>query len=147
MNNAFKKKYGVIEGVSDKDFFSNSFHCGVWEDISGIEKQDAERRFWNYFNGGKIQYVRYNVDYNRLAISNTIRRAMKYGFYEGVNFAKCFCEDCGHSELNASKCSKCGSTNLTKIDRVCGYLGYSKVKGDTMMNDGKMAEIAMRKSM
>ena len=37
--------------------------------------------------------------------------------------------------------------NLTKIDRVCGYLGYSKVKGDTMMNDGKMAEIAMRKSM
>ncbi len=143
----FKKKYGVIEGVSDKEFFSNSFHCGVWEDISGIEKQDAERRFWNYFNGGKIQYVRYNVDYNRLAISNTIRRAMKYGFYEGVNFAKCFCEDCGHSELNASKCSKCGSTNLTKIDRVCGYLGYSKVKGDTMMNDGKMAEIAMRKSM
>lgn len=143
----FRAKFGVVPGVSDKEFFSNSFHCGVWEDISGFQKQDAEKRFWNLFNGGKIQYVRYNADYNKKAIADTVRRAMNYNFYEGVNFAKCYCDDCGHSELNATKCSRCGSTNLTKIDRACGYLAYSKVKGDTRMNDAKMAEIAMRKSM
>lgn len=143
----FRKKYGIIENVSDRPYVSNSFHCHVTEDISPIEKQDLEQRFWDYSNGGKIQYVKYPLDYNIDAIRTLIRRAMDKGFYEGVNLSMAYCEDCGHQELSMDVCPKCGSTNLTKIERMNGYLSYSRVHGDTRLNDAKMAEISERKSM
>ena len=143
----FRKKYGVIPGVSDREYVSNSFHCHVTEDITPIEKQDLEGRFWNLSNGGKIQYVKYPIDYNLEAIKTLIRRAMDKGFYEGVNLSLAYCDDCGHQELEMDVCPKCGSSNLTKIDRMNGYLSYSRVHGDTRLNDAKMAEIAERKSM
>ncbi len=143
----FRKKYGIIEGVSDRPYVSNSFHCHVTEDLTPIEKQDLEGRFWNLCNGGKIQYVKYPISYNREAIRSLVRRAMKKGFYEGVNLSLAYCDDCGHEELAMDVCPKCGSRNLTKIERMNGYLSYSRVKGDTRLNDAKMAEIAERKSM
>lgn len=143
----FRKKYGIIKGVSDRPYTTNSFHCHVTEDISPIEKQDLEKRFWDLFNGGKIQYVRYPVGYNLEAIKTLVRRAMKMGFYEGVNMALSYCNECGHQEENMDTCPVCGSDNLTKIDRMNGYLSYSRVKGDTMLNAAKMAEIKERKSM
>ena len=143
----FRKKYGVIEHVSDRPYVSNSFHCHVTEDITPIEKQDLEKRFWDLSNGGKIQYVKYPIDYNLDAIRTLVRRAMKLGFYEGVNLSLAYCDDCGHQELELDVCPKCGSKNLTKIERMNGYLSYSRVKGDTRLNDAKMAEIAERKSM
>ena len=143
----FRKKYGVIEHVSDRPYVSNSFHCHVTEDITPIEKQDLEKRFWDLSNGGKIQYVKYPIDYNLDAIRILVRRAMKLGFYEGVNLSLAYCDDCGHQELEMDVCPKCGSKNLTKIERMNGYLSYSRVKGDTRLNDAKMAEIAERKSM
>ena len=81
------------------------------------------------------------------AIRTLVRRAMKMGFYEGVNLSLAYCDDCGHQELEMDVCPKCGSHNLTKIDRMNGYLSYSRVKGDSRLNDAKMAEIAERKSM
>ena len=143
----FRRKYGIIEGVSDRPYVSNSFHCHVTEDLTPIEKQDLEGRFWNLCNGGKIQYVKYPISYNREAIRSLVRRAMKKGFYEGVNLSLAYCDDCGHEELAMDVCPKCGSRNLTKIERMNGYLSYSRVKGDTRLNDAKMAEIAERKSM
>ena len=143
----FRAKYGIIEGVSDREYVSNSFHCHVTEDITPIEKQDLEYRFWELANGGKIQYVKYPIDYNLEAIKTLIRRAMDMGFYEGVNLSLAYCDDCGHQELEMDVCPKCGSRNLTKIDRMNGYLSYSRVHGDTRLNDAKMAEIAERKSM
>lgn len=143
----FRKKYGIVENVSDRPYVSNSFHCHVTEDISPIEKQDLEKRFWDLSNGGKIQYVKYPIDYNLDAIRTLVRRAMKMGFYEGVNLSLAYCDDCGHQELEMDVCPKCGSKNLTKIERMNGYLSYSRVKGDTRLNDAKMAEIAERKSM
>ena len=143
----FRKKYGIVEGVSDREYVSNSFHCHVAEDITPIEKQDKEDRFWNLCNGGKIQYVKYPIDYNLEAIKTLIHRAMDMGFYEGVNLSLAYCDDCGHQELEMDVCPKCGSRNLTKIDRMNGYLSYSRVHGDTRLNDAKMAEIAERKSM
>lgn len=143
----FRKKYGIIENVSDREYVSNSFHCHVTEDITPIEKQDAEYRFWELANGGKIQYVKYPIDYNIEAIKTLIRRAMDMGFYEGVNLSLAYCDDCGHQELEMDVCPKCGSKNLTKIDRMNGYLSYSRVHGDTRLNEAKMAEIAERKSM
>jgi ribonucleoside-triphosphate reductase len=143
----FRKKYGIVENVSDRPYVSNSFHCHVTEDITPIEKQDLEGRFWELCNGGKIQYVRYPIDYNIEAIKNLIRRAMKLGYYEGVNLSLAYCDDCGHQELEMDVCPVCGSKNLTKIDRMNGYLSYSRVHGDTRLNAAKMAEIAERKSM
>ena len=143
----FRRKYGIVEGVSDRPYVSNSFHCHVTEDLTPIEKQDLEGRFWNLCNGGKIQYVKYPISYNREAIRSLVRRAMKKGFYEGVNLSLAYCDDCGHEELAMDVCPKCGSRNLTKIERMNGYLSYSRVKGDTRLNDAKMAEIAERKSM
>lgn len=143
----FRKKYGIIENVSDREYVSNSFHCHVSEDITPIQKQDLEYRFWELSNGGKIQYVKYPISYNKEAVKTLVRRAMEMGFYEGVNLSLAYCDDCGHEELEMDVCPKCGSRNLTKIDRMNGYLSYSRVKGDTRLNDAKMAEIAERKSM
>ncbi len=143
----FRAKYGIVEGVSDREYVSNSFHCHVTEDITPIEKQDLEYRFWNLFNGGKIQYVKYPIDYNMEAIKTLIRRAMDMGLYEGVNLALSYCDDCGHEELDMDVCPVCGSRNLTKIDRMNGYLAYSRVHGDSRLSDAKMAEIRERKSM
>jgi len=143
----FRKKYGIIENVSDREYVSNGFHCHVTEDITPIQKQDLEYRFWELSNGGKIQYVKYPVSYNKEAIRTLVRRAMRMGFYEGVNLSLAYCDDCGHEELEMDVCPVCGSKNLTKIDRMNGYLSYSRVKGDTRLNEAKMAEIAERVSM
>ena len=143
----FRKKYGIVDKVSDRGYVSNSFHCHVSENITPIEKQNIENRFWNLFNGGKIQYVKYPVSYNTKAIETLVLRAMDMGFYEGVNLSLAYCEDCGHQELSMDFCPKCGSRNLTKIDRMNGYLSYSRVNGDTRLNDAKMEEIKDRVSM
>lgn len=143
----FRNKYGIVKGVSDRPYVSNSFHCHVTEDITPIQKQDLENRFWNLCNGGKIQYVKYPISYNLTAIRTLVRRAMKMGFYEGVNLSLAYCDDCGYQQLEMDECPKCGSRNLTKIERMNGYLSYSRVHGDTRLNDAKMAEIAERKSM
>ena len=143
----FRKIYGIIENVSDKPYVSNSFHCHVSEQMSPIEKQDKEGRFWNLFNGGKIQYCRYNLGYNKEAIKTLILRAMGKGFYEGVNLAMCYCEDCGYQQVEMDICPKCGSKMITKIDRMNGYLGFTRVHGETRYNEAKNAEIADRVSM
>lgn len=143
----FRKIYGIIENVSDKEYVSNSFHCHVSEDMNPIEKQDKEGRFWNLFNGGKIQYCRYNLGYNKQAIKTLVLRAMDKGFYEGVNLAMCYCEDCGYQQVEMDTCPKCGSKMITKIDRMNGYLGFTRVHGQTRYNEAKNAEIKDRVSM
>ncbi|MGF7010582.1 anaerobic ribonucleoside-triphosphate reductase [Lachnospiraceae bacterium PF1-22] len=135
----FRKEYGIVENVSSREYVSNSFHCHVTEDISPIQKQNLEDRFWNYFNGGKIQYCRYNIGYNRTAIKTLINRAMKMGFYEGVNLALSYCQNCGHSQADMGEaCPKCGSKNITSIDRMNGYLSYSRT--GTLNRDASVFE-------
>lgn len=143
----FRKIYGIIENVSDRAYVSNSFHCHVSEDITPIEKQNSEKRFWDLFNGGKIQYCKYPVGYNLEAIKTLVRRAMKMGFYEGINMSLSYCEDCGYEQLDMDKCPKCGSENITQMERMNGYLGYKKIHGHTRYNSAKMAEFKDRRSM
>ena len=66
-----------------------------------------------------------------------ISRAMDMGFYEGVNLSLAYCDDCGHQELEMDVCPKCGSRNLTKIDRMNGYLSYSRVTRGHPLKRGK----------
>ncbi len=143
----FRSLYGRVKNVSDRAYVTNSFHLHVTEEVTPIEKQDYEKRFWDLLNGGKIQYVRYNIPYNVKAIRTLVRRAMKMGFYEGINMALSYCDDCGHQELNMEVCPKCHSENLTKIDRMNGYLSFSRVKGDTRLNHAKTVEISERVTM
>ena len=143
----FRKLYGIVENVSDRTYVSNSFHCHVTEDMSPIEKQDKEGRFWELFNGGKIQYCRYNLGYNKEAIKTLVLRAMDKGFYEGVNLAMCYCEDCGYQQVDMDICPKCGSLKIAKVDRMNGYLGWTMVHGESRYNNAKQVEIAERISM
>ena len=130
------------------DYFTNSFHLHVSEDVTPIEKQDEEYELFHKCNGGHIQYVRVDNPSNVVAVRNLIKRGMSMGFYQGVNFDAAYCEDCSkHSTNVGNTCPHCGSHNLSVISRVCGYLGYSNVNGKTRMNDAKMSEIADRVSM
>lgn len=104
----FRKEYGIIKNVSDRDYVSNSFHCHVTEDITPIAKQNREYGFWELFNGGKIQYVRYPIDYNIDAIRTLVLRAMEMGYYEGVNLALSYCDDCGYQAADiGDECPIC----------------------------------------
>lgn len=143
----FKKKYGIVKGVSDRPYTTNSFHCGVWEDITPIQKQDIEYPMFHLCNGGNIQYCRYKLGYNIEAIKTLVRRAMKMGFYEGVNLELDYCEKCGHQFIDSDVCPKCGSEEITRIERMNGYLGYSRVNGRTMYADHKLEEFKDRVSM
>lgn len=157
----FRKKYGVVEHVSDRAYVSNSFHCHVSEPISPIQKQDSEYRFWEYCNGGKIQYCKYPLQYNIESIKTLVTRAMDMGFYEGVNLSLSYCDDCGYSsDTIGSTCPECGSVHITSIERMNGYLSYSRVgkymdeevikSNNTLqsrLNPAKMEEIRDRVSM
>lgn len=130
------------------DYFTNSFHLHVSEDVTPFEKQDKEYELFHKCNGGHIQYVRVTNPENLQALKALILRGMEKGFYQGINFDSAYCEDCGkHSTNVMNKCPHCGSTNLSVISRVCGYLGYTKANGSTRMNDAKLAEIKDRVSM
>ncbi len=143
----FRNMFGETKGITDKPYTSNSFHCAVYENISPIQKQDIEYKMYHYCTGGAIQYCRYPLGYNIEAMVSMVRRAMDMGFYEGVNLQLDYCEDCGHQFIDSDKCPKCGSENLTRIERMNGYLGYSRVNGRSMYADHKLAEFKDRKSM
>lgn len=72
---------------------------------------------------------------------------MKKGFYEGVNLSLAYCDDCGYQELDMDVCPKCGSKNLTKIDRMNGLSVLLQSTRRYKTERAKMAEIAERKSM
>ena len=143
----FKKRFGAIEGIFDKDYVSNGFHLHVSEDVSPFEKQDKEEELFHMCNGGHITYTRYYNQYNHDAMKATIRRGMAKGFYQGVNLSLATCNSCGYDGIDFKVCPKCGSEDLVTIDRMNGYLSYTKVNGESRLNDAKMAEIDDRKSM
>lgn len=143
----FKKKYGIITGVSDREYVTNSFHCHVAADITPIQKQDIEYPMFHLCNGGNIGYARMRCNYNLKAYKDLTRRAMKMGFYWGNNSSTRFCEHCGKSFIDADACPYCGSDDLTVITRMSGYLSYERIRGKTMYSDTKLAEFRDRVSM
>lgn len=143
------KQYAEYTGDNQfGEYFTNSFHMHVSEPITPFEKQDAEYKMFHMCNGGHIQYVRVTNPENLQALKALVLRGMEKGYYQGINFDSVYCEDCHKHSTNAmNKCPHCGSTNLSVISRVCGYLGYTKANGSTRMNDAKLAEIKDRVSM
>ena len=140
----FKKKYGEIPNVSDKEFFTNSVHVPVWEEIDPFEKINIESVLDNYSNAGCILYVELesSVKNNLAAVETLVNYAMDKDVpYFAINVPNDQCEDCGYSGDMNDVCPVCGSTNVTHLRRVTGYL-TSDYK--TAFNLGKQQEVELR---
>ncbi len=136
----FRKRYGIIEGVSDRDYFTNSIHVPVWKEMNPFEKIDIEAQWANKGNGGTITYVelpsttKNNID----ALEELVNYAMDKDIpYFAVNLPLDCCENCGYQDEIGEKCPKCGSENITRLRRVTGYLTGNYT---TAFNKGKIAE-------
>lgn len=137
----FRNKYGVIPNVSDREYFTNSMHVPVWEDVTPFEKIDIESQLTGYSNAGCITYVelpwsaRNNID----ALETIVNYAMDHDIpYFAVNVPNDTCLDCGYTGEFNDTCPQCGSHNIQQLRRVTGYL-----TGDytTAFNKGKQAEV------
>lgn len=136
----FKEKYGEIERVSDREYFTNSMHVPVWENVSVFEKIDIESELTGYSSAGCITYVELDGDciHNVDAVEEIVNYAMSKDIpYFAINVPNDTCLDCGFTGEFNNRCPECGSTNIQQLRRVTGYL-----TGDykTAFNSGKVAE-------
>lgn len=139
-----QKQYGVIEGITDREYMTNSFHVPVWEDITVFDKLAFESPFHQIATGGKISYNEFVYGVDQSVLMQAVDAAMKLGLYYGVNVVSTTCENCGYSGDFRESCPKCESTNLTEVERCCGYLSFGQVKGESRYNPGKQQEIKDR---
>ena len=140
----FQQKYGVVPKVSDHDFFTNSMHVPVWEDVDVFQKIDIESQLTGYSSAGCITYVELpsSVQNNLDALETIVNYAMDKDVpYFAVNVPNDTCLDCGFTGEFNDCCPKCGSENIQQLRRVTGYLtGNYK----TAFNKGKQQETEMR---
>lgn len=139
----FREKYGVIENVSDRDYFTNSMHCPVWADVGVFEKIDIESQLTGYSNAGCITYVeldstsKNNID----AMETIVNYAMDHDIpYFAINVPNDTCLDCGYCDEFNDRCPICGSTNIMQLRRVTGYLSLDYRN----FNPGKQKEVLDR---
>ena len=140
----FKDKYGEIENVSDKDFFTNSIHVPVWKKVSPLEKIDIESQLTGYSNAGCITYVELEstCKNNLEALEQIVNYAMDKDIpYFAINVPNDTCLECGYTDEFNDKCPICGSEHIQQLRRVTGYL-----TGDykTAFNKGKQQEVELR---
>lgn len=136
----FKKIYGEIPKVSDKDYFTNSMHVPVWAKISAFDKIDIESQLTGYSSAGCITYVELDgsVKHNLEAIEELVHYAMDKDIpYFAINIPNDTCLDCGYCDEFNDHCPMCGSEDIQQLRRVTGYL-----TGDykSAFNAGKVAE-------
>lgn len=140
----FKKKYGAIPNVSDKEFFTNSIHVPVWKEVTPFEKIDIESQLTGYSSAGCITYCELDstVKHNLQALETIVNYAMDHDVpYFAVNVPNDTCMDCGYCDEIGDTCPECGSHNIQRLRRVTGYL-----TGDykTAFNLGKQQEVELR---
>ena len=140
----FREKYGIIENVSDKEYFTNSMHIPVWREISPFEKIKLESQLTGYSSAGCITYIELDsgIKNNLPALEKIVNYAMDCDIpYFAVNVPNDTCLDCGYTDEFNDKCPQCGSENIQQLRRVTGYL-----TGDykTAFNKGKQQEVEMR---
>ena len=140
----FKKAYGIIPNVSDRDYFTNSIHVPVWKEMSPFDKIDIESQLTGYSNAGCITYVELEggVKNNLDALEEIVNYAMDKDIpYFAINVPNDTCLDCGYTDEFNDKCPMCGSEHIQQLRRVTGYL-----TGDykTAFNLGKQQETEQR---
>ena len=142
---ADKKSFGIIPGVTDKEYYTNSNHVPVYYHCSPNKKAQIEGPYHELTRGGHIFYVEIDGDatHNPEAIMNIVDLIDKYNIgYGSVNHNRNRCMDCGYEDAseNLETCPKCGSSSIDKLQRITGYL----VGTTDRWNSAKLAELRDR---
>lgn len=139
-----KKVFGEIKGVTDKEYYTNSYHVPVSHKISIKDKINIESVYHKLCNAGHITYI----ELDGYPEPEDVKAIIDYSYkntnisYMGINFHIRYCRECGtYLDANIKECTQCGSTNIQGISRVTGYLSL-----DERFGAGKYAERADRKS-
>ena len=134
-----RKKYGIIPGVTDRDYYVNSFHVDVKEPISIVEKIKREAPFHALTRGGHITYVELDgeAQKNVRAIAKIVKVMHDEGIgYGSINHPVDTCHNCGYRGVIYDRCPICNSENILRMRRITGYL-----TGDlSSWNSAKRAE-------
>jgi ribonucleoside-triphosphate reductase len=142
--NIDRERYGDIPGITDKAWYTNSFHIPVEYSVSALEKINIEGEYHKYCNAGHISYVELpSAPNNNIEAFEALIRAMAEADmgYAAVNFPVDICRDCGFNGLvGENGCPKCQSRNISRVRRITGYLSTLD-----MFNDSKLAEVKHRK--
>lgn len=143
-----KKRFGVIEGITDKDYLINSYHVDVKEPIDAYDKLEFESQFQKISTGGAISYVEIaNMCKNEEAVSDLVNYMYETIQYAEINTKSDYCQECGFDgeilldDNNEWYCPNCGNRDRSTMNvtrRTCGYLG------DNFWNAGKTDEIKHR---
>ncbi len=132
-----KKVFGIIKGVTDKEYYTNSYHVPVGFGIGMQKKIEIEAPYHKVCNGGHISYVELD-DY---PTGEEVMKIVKYAFtktnmgYLGINFEIRYCRECGTYLHGEESCPHCGSTNIQGVSRVTGYLSLSERFGKGKLNE------------
>ena len=140
-----KKKFGIIPGVTDKDYYTNSNHVPVYYHCSPRHKAEVEGPYHELTRGGHIFYVEIDGDatHNPEAIMNIVDLMDQYNIgYGSVNHNRNRCMNCGYEDATEGLdvCPRCGSTHIDTLQRITGYL----VGTTERWNSGKLAELKDR---
>ena len=143
-----RAKYGIIKNVTDKGYYTNSYHVDVREKIDAFEKFDIESQFQDISSGGAISYVEIpNMQNNLPALEMLVKYIYDHIQYGEFNTKSDFCHVCGFDgeiKINDDlqwECPQCGNKDKNKLSvtrRTCGYLG------ENFWNTGKTSEIKSR---
>lgn len=136
----FRQKYGVIKGVSDREYFTNSMHVPVWKKMTPFEKIDIESKLTKYSNAGCITYIELpsTTKNNLEALEVIVNYAMDKDIpYFAINVPNDTCNNCGYTDEMNDSCPICGSNWISRLRRVTGYLTGDFI---TSFNVGKYAE-------
>ena len=139
-----KEKFGVIPGITDKNYYTNSSHIPVSFDIPIFRKIELEAPYHKLTNAGHIGYVELPAPpvSNVEGMYQILLKARQEDMgYFGFNFPIDICSACGFRGIVESKCDRCGSSDIRKVRRVSGYFSTEE-----RFNDGKLAELRDRKS-
>lgn len=139
-----RKKFGSIPGVTEKEYYTNSFHIPVGEEVTAFEKINIEGPYHRLTNAGHISYVELSsppVD-NLEAVESIIKHmaASDMG-YVGINFPIDECYTCGYQGIFDEDCPSCGSGHIRRVRRITGYLSTID-----RFNDAKRAELSDRRT-
>ncbi|MFB6467265.1 anaerobic ribonucleoside triphosphate reductase [Cytobacillus sp. Hz8] len=137
-----RKKHGIIKGVTDREYFTNSFHVPVYYPVTAIEKIKIEAPFHDLTNAGHITYIEVDGDASRnIDALDTLVRAMKqYGVgYGSINHPVDRCMECGYQGVINNECPECGNEDDQSIERIRRITGYL-VGSLNRWNSGKRSE-------
>ncbi|MDE5561399.1 MAG: anaerobic ribonucleoside triphosphate reductase [Bacteroidaceae bacterium] len=137
-----KKKFGIIPGITDKDYYTNSNHVPVYYKCSALHKAQVEAPYHALTGGGHIFYVEIDGDatHNPEAVMNIVDMMDRFNIgYGSVNHTRNRCMDCGYenAEKTMHECPSCGSHNVDRLQRITGYL----VGTTDRWNKAKLAEL------